>query len=54
MRQYGREIAKAKAAFRTRSPATIIDAQNALVRATTAISARIRRTVAAINRELRS
>ena len=54
MRQYGREIAKARAAFRTRSPVTILDAQNALVRATTAISARINRTVAAINRELRS
>jgi hypothetical protein len=54
MRQYGREIAKARAAFRTRSPTTILDAQNKLVRATTAISARINRTVAAINRELRS
>ncbi len=54
MRQYGREIAKAKAAFRTRTPARILDAQNALVRATTAISVRINRTVAAINRELRS
>jgi hypothetical protein len=53
IRQYGREIAKAQAAFRTRTPATIIDAQNALVQATTAISARINRTVAAINRELR-
>jgi hypothetical protein len=54
MRQYGREIAKAKAAFRTRTPATILDAQNALVRATTVVSARINRTVAAINRKLRS
>jgi hypothetical protein len=54
MRQYGRESAKAKAAFRTRTPATILDAQNALVRATTAISTRINRTVAAINRELRN
>jgi hypothetical protein len=54
MREYGREIAKAKAAFRTRTPATILDAQNSLVRATTAISARINRTVAAINRKLQS
>ena len=54
MRAYGREIAKAKAAFRTRTPATILDAQNSLVRATTAISARINRTVAEINRKLQS
>ena len=49
---YGREIHKAKLAFATGAPQRILRAQNALVMATTAISARINRTIAAINRRL--
>ncbi len=54
MRGYGREIARAKRAFATSAPQRILDAQRALVRATTRISARINRTIAAINRELQT
>jgi hypothetical protein len=51
---YGREIHKAKLAFATGSPQRILRAQSALVTATTEISARINRTIAAINRRLQS
>jgi hypothetical protein len=51
---YGREIHKAKLAFATGSPQRILRAQSALVSATTAISAQINRTIAAINRRLRT
>jgi hypothetical protein len=51
---YAREIHKAKLAFATGSPQRILRAQSALVEATTAISARINRTIAAINRRLQS
>jgi hypothetical protein len=51
---YGREIHKAKLAFATGSPQRILRAQSALVSATTAISARINRTIAAINRKLQT
>ena len=49
---YGREIHKAKLAFATGAPQRIVRAQSALVSATTQISARINRTIAAINRRL--
>ncbi len=51
---YGREIHKAKLAFATGAPQRILRAQSALVSATTQISARINRTIAAINRRLRA
>jgi hypothetical protein len=51
---YGREIHKAKLAFATGSPQRILRAQSALVEATTAISARINGTIAAINRRLQA
>jgi hypothetical protein len=51
---YGREIHKAKLAFATGSPQRILRAQSALVEATTAISARINNTIAAINRRLQA
>lgn len=51
---YGEEIRTAKEAYETRSPRKILDAQNALVDATTAISGRINRTIAAINKGLQS
>src|ERR687885_2787193 len=51
---YGREIHKAKLAFATGSPQRILRAQSALVSATTAISAQINRTIAAINRRLQA
>jgi|SRR4051812_5797013 len=49
---YGRAIHRAKVAFATGAPQRILRAQNALVAATTAISARINHTIAAINRRL--
>jgi hypothetical protein len=49
---YGREIRSAKEAYATSSPRRILEAQTALVNATTAISGRINRTIAAINRGL--
>jgi hypothetical protein len=51
---YGREIHKAKLAFATGAPQRILRAQSALVSATTQISARINRTIAAINRRLQA
>jgi hypothetical protein len=51
---YGREIRKAKLAFATGAPQRILRAQSALVSATTQISARINRTIAAINRRLQA
>jgi hypothetical protein len=51
---YGREIRTAKEAFATRGPRRILEAQTDLVTATTAISGRINKTIAAINRELQS
>jgi hypothetical protein len=51
---YGRAIHRAKLAFATGSPQRILRAQSALVTATTAISARINRTIAAINRQLQA
>jgi hypothetical protein len=49
---YGREIRRAKRAFATGAPQRILDAQGKLVDATTRISSRINRTIAAINRQL--
>jgi hypothetical protein len=49
---YGREIRRAKRAFATGAPQRILNAQSKLVTATTAISSRINRTIAAINRQL--
>jgi hypothetical protein len=49
---YGREIRRAKRAFATGAPRRILDAQSKLVSATTQISTRINRTIAAINRQL--
>jgi hypothetical protein len=49
---YGREIRRAKRAFATGAPQRILDAQSKLVSATTRISSRINRTIAAINRQL--
>jgi len=49
---YGRAIHRAKVAFATGAPQRILRAQSALVTATTQISARINRTIAAINRQL--
>jgi hypothetical protein len=54
MTGYGLEIRKAKRAFATSAPQRILDAQKALVTATTRISTRIDRTIAAINRELQN
>src|SRR3954470_8462558 len=51
---YGRAIHRAKLAFATGSPQRILRAQSALVAATTEISARINRTIAAINRRLQA
>ena len=51
---YGRAIHRAKIAFATGSPQRILRAQSALVSSTTAISARINRTIAAINRRLQA
>jgi hypothetical protein len=49
---YGREIRRAERAFATGAPQRILDAQSKLVSATTRISTRINRTIAAINRQL--
>ena len=49
---YGRAIHRAKLAFATGSPQRILRAQSALVNSTTEISARINRTIAAINQRL--
>jgi hypothetical protein len=51
---YGTAIHKAKLEFATGSPQRILRAQSALVTATTAISGRINRTIAAINRQLQA
>ena len=51
---YGRAIGEAKDEFATGSPQRSEAAQSALVDATTKISARINRTIAAINRELQA
>ena len=51
---YGRAIHRAKLAFATGSPQRILRAQSALVSSTTEISARINRTIAAINRRLQA
>jgi hypothetical protein len=51
---YGRAIHRAKLAFATGSPQRILRAQSALVESTTKISARINRTIAAINRRLQA
>src|SRR3954452_22267898 len=51
---YGLAIHRAKVAFETRSPQRILRAQTALMTATTALSSRINRTIAAINRQLRA
>src|SRR5689334_17622142 len=51
---YGRAIRQAKLAFATGSPQRILRAQSALVTTTTEISARINRTIAAINQRLQA
>ena len=51
---YGRAIHRAKVAFATGAPQRILEAQSRLVSSTTAISARINRTIAAINRRLQA
>jgi hypothetical protein len=51
---YGTAIRKAKDEFATGSPQRSEAAQSALVNATTQISARINRTIAAINRQLQA
>jgi hypothetical protein len=51
---YGTAIHKAKLEFATGSPQRILRAQSALVTSTTAISTRINRTIAAINRRLQA
>jgi hypothetical protein len=51
---YGRAIHRAKEEFATGSPQRSERAQSALVTATTSISERINRTIAAINRRLRA
>jgi hypothetical protein len=51
---YGRAIHKAKEEFATGSPQRSERAQSDLVSATTSISARINRTIAAINRQLQA
>jgi hypothetical protein len=51
---YGRAIHRAKVAFATGSPQRILRAQSTLVNSTTAISARINRTIAAINQRLQA
>ena len=50
---YGREIDKARSAFRSTSTARIIEAQTQLISAITAVSGRINRTIAEINRALK-
>jgi hypothetical protein len=51
---YGKAIHQAKEEFATGSPQRSEAAQSALVTATTEISARINRTIAAINRQLQA
>jgi hypothetical protein len=51
---YGTAIHEAKLEFATGSPQRILRAQSALVTSTTAISTRINRTIAAINRRLQA
>jgi len=51
---YGRAIHRAKVAFATGAPQRILEAQSKLVSSTTAISERINRTIAAINRRLQA
>jgi hypothetical protein len=51
---YGAAIHRAKLAFATGSPQRILRAQSALVSSTTAISSRINRTIAAINKQLQA
>jgi hypothetical protein len=51
---YGRAIHRAKVAFATGAPQRILEAQSRLVTSTTAISERINRTIAAINRQLQA
>jgi hypothetical protein len=51
---YGAAIHRAKLAFATGSPQRILRAQSALVSTTTAISSRINRTIAAINKQLQA
>jgi hypothetical protein len=50
---YGREIDKARTAFRSTNTARIIEAQTQLISAITAVSGRINRTIAEINRALK-
>jgi hypothetical protein len=50
---YGREIEKARTAFRSSSTRRIITAQTELIGAITAVSARINRTIAQINETLK-
>jgi hypothetical protein len=50
---YGREIDKARTAFRSTSTARIIEAQTQLISAITAVSGRINHTIAEINRALK-
>jgi hypothetical protein len=50
---YGRQIDKARTAFRSTSTARIIEAQTALISGITAVSRRINRTIGDINRALK-
>ena len=50
---YGREIDKAKRAFRSSSPQEVVRAQTQLVNAVTRVSAQINHTIDQINRKLR-
>jgi hypothetical protein len=50
---YGREIDKARAAFRSTSTARIIAAQTQLISAITAVSGQINRTISQINQALK-
>jgi hypothetical protein len=53
MSAYGREIDKAKVAFADDDPQVIVRAQSRLIGAVTRVSTQIRRTIDAMNRELR-
>jgi len=50
---YGRQIDKARTAFRSTSTARIIEAQTELISGITAVSRRINRTIGDINRALK-
>ena len=50
---YGREIDRARTAFRSTSTARIIEAQTRLISAITDVSARINRTISQINQALK-